>query len=70
LQTNPIDGTVEEEILPVRVEVFYEALCPDSRSFVLYQLDPTYKKLAQYIDLRMIPYGKAKVSLLCELSVS
>ncbi|XP_072763096.1 gamma-interferon-inducible lysosomal thiol reductase [Anoplolepis gracilipes] len=43
----------------VHVAVYYEALCPDSRSFILKQLGPTYWKLSTNIEVELIPYGKA-----------
>lgn len=45
----------------IHVAVYYEALCPDSRSFVLKQLDPTYRKLSINMEVELVPYGKAKV---------
>lgn len=45
----------------VEVAVYYEALCPDSRSFVLKQLLPAYKKIPTQLEVQLIPYGKAKV---------
>ncbi|XP_014479498.1 PREDICTED: GILT-like protein C02D5.2 [Dinoponera quadriceps] len=44
----------------VHLAVYYEALCPDSRSFVVKQLMPTYRKLSANLDVEMVPYGKAK----------
>ncbi|CAL4072943.1 unnamed protein product [Meganyctiphanes norvegica] len=43
----------------LRVEVFYEALCPDSRSFVMKQLLPAYTALSDIMDVHIVPYGKA-----------
>lgn len=47
-------------LLPVLIEVYYEALCPDSRSFLLTQLLPTYDKMPEAMNVHLIPYGKAK----------
>ncbi|KAK4871495.1 hypothetical protein RN001_015619 [Aquatica leii] len=44
----------------VKVTIYYEALCSDSRNFILKQLVPTYNDLRGYIDLDFVPYGKAK----------
>lgn len=52
------DDSVSQKI---HVAVYYEALCPDSRSFVLKQLDPTYRKLLINMEIELVPYGKAKV---------
>jgi len=46
----------------VHVAVYYEALCPDSRSFVMKQLGPTYRRLSADIEVELVPYGKATVS--------
>ncbi|KAH9366278.1 hypothetical protein HPB48_000937 [Haemaphysalis longicornis] len=43
----------------VVVEVFYETYCPDSRSFILDQLNSTYAELSNIITLQLVPYGKA-----------
>ncbi|XP_053971840.1 GILT-like protein C02D5.2 [Hylaeus volcanicus] len=43
----------------VHVVVYYEALCPDSRSFFVKQLLPTYQKISHNIRVELIPYGKA-----------
>ncbi|KAL6449299.1 hypothetical protein ACFW04_000727 [Cataglyphis niger] len=43
----------------VHVAVYYEALCPDSRSFILKQLGPTYRRLSANIEVELVPYGKA-----------
>lgn len=46
---------------PVMVMVFYEALCPDSKHFIIKQLEPTYNKAPSLIDFQLVPYGKATV---------
>lgn len=51
-----------EAFPPMRVEVYYEALCPDSRYFVVKHLLPTYNKLKDIITVALVPYGKASVS--------
>lgn len=45
----------------IRISVFYEALCSDSRFFILKQLVPAYEALPGYITLDLVPYGKAQV---------
>lgn len=52
---------MKEDYQRVVVGVYYEALCPDSKSYVLRQLEPTYKKLKDQLIIQLIPYGKAKV---------
>lgn len=46
----------------VIVSVYYEALCHDSVNFVTTQLVPAYNKLEDYIELELIPYGKAETA--------
>ncbi len=46
----------------VMVTVFYEALCPDSRSFFVRHLLPTFLKMRNSLKLELVPYGKATVS--------
>ncbi|XP_064477188.1 gamma-interferon-inducible lysosomal thiol reductase-like [Ornithodoros turicata] len=48
----------------VLVEVFYESYCPDSKRFVLEQLNSTYPELSSIIELDLVPYGKASRTLL------
>ena len=43
------------------VDLYYEVLCPDSRSFVLYQLYPAWQTLSQIFTVNLVPYGKAYV---------
>ncbi|CAH1969832.1 unnamed protein product [Acanthoscelides obtectus] len=43
----------------VKVSIYYEALCGDSIRFIAQQLHPNFPKLADYIDLDLVPYGKA-----------
>lgn len=47
---------------PVYTMVFYEALCPDSKNFVLKQLQPTFMRAPSLIDIQFVPYGKATTS--------
>lgn len=44
--------------------VFYEALCPDSKHFIMKQLVPAYEKAAPIMDIVLVPYGKATVFLI------
>lgn len=43
--------------------MFYECLCPDSKSFVLNHLLPSFEKAPHLLKLELIPYGKAEVSV-------
>lgn len=51
----------KQTIEKVLVSVYYEALCSDSRNFILKQLVPAYEKAPNLIELDLIPYGKATV---------
>lgn len=42
--------------------VFYEALCPDSKHFIIRQLQPSFYRAPTLVDFQLVPYGKAKVS--------
>jgi len=44
------------------VGVYYEALCPDSRNFILQHLVPSFNKAPDSFDIEFVPYGKAKVA--------
>lgn len=46
----------------VKVSVYYEALCPDSKFFIKYQLLPVYEEFQDNIILDLVPYGKAQVN--------
>ncbi|XP_067001174.2 GILT-like protein 1 [Anabrus simplex] len=46
--------------VPIEVTVFYEALCPDSRSFITKQLLPAHEKAARLMNVVLVPYGKAQ----------
>ncbi|CAG2107511.1 unnamed protein product [Medioppia subpectinata] len=45
---------------PVKIDVYYEALCPYSKQFIVEQLIPTYNKVASIITVGLIPFGNAK----------
>lgn len=42
--------------------VFYEALCPDSKHFIIKQLQTTFQRLPLLITIDLVPYGKATTS--------
>lgn len=46
----------------VKVRVYYEALCPDSKHFFMRHLRPVTEKLSEFLEIALIPYGKATVS--------
>jgi len=45
----------------VQLTLYIESLCPDCKNFIAEQLYPTFNKLGNIIDLRVVPYGNAKV---------
>ena len=46
------------------MDVYYESLCPDSRNFLVNQLASNWNVLSSFVNLRLIPFGKASVRLL------
>lgn len=44
---------------PIVISVFYEALCPDSKNFIVKQLKSAYSKLPNLIEIEFFAYGKA-----------
>ena len=54
-------GNVTDKIV---VDFYYEVLCPDSRSFFLYQLYPAWQSMKNILIVNYIPYGKAFVSII------
>ncbi|RVE41793.1 hypothetical protein evm_013562 [Chilo suppressalis] len=44
----------------VKVRVYYEALCPDSKHFFIKHLGPVTEKLSDFLDITLVPYGKAQ----------
>ena len=58
----PLNTTTPgEREAKIVVDLYYEVLCPDSRSFVLYQLYPAWQTLSQIFTVNLVPYGKAYV---------
>lgn len=45
----------------VKLTVYFESLCPDSRKFFLEQLEPTYPLMEDNIEVILVPFGKARV---------
>merc|ERR1712018_185990 len=52
------DERVKDDTL--KVGVYFESLCPDSKAFITTQLHPTYGKLGKYLDVEFYPYGNAE----------
>ncbi|XP_055373066.1 GILT-like protein 1 [Condylostylus longicornis] len=46
--------------IKVKIDVYYESLCPDSAAFITEQLYPVVKEdLKNYVDINWIPFGKS-----------
>lgn len=43
----------------VKIAVYYESLCPDSKKFITTQLAPVWKDLRGAVKVKLVPYGKA-----------
>ncbi|KAF0311142.1 GILT-like protein 1 [Amphibalanus amphitrite] len=54
------DKTRVQAVAVVDVVVYYEAFCPDSRSFISDQLWPAYQRMPDTLRVELVPYGKAK----------
>ncbi|KAK8730548.1 hypothetical protein OTU49_008062 [Cherax quadricarinatus] len=46
----------------VKIEVYFESLCPDSVHFFTHQLYPTWLDLRDIMDLVFVPFGKARAT--------
>lgn len=55
--------TGSEEPKKVHLGVFFESRCPDSRQFVVEQLEPLVKnsEFASILELTLVPFGKARI---------
>ncbi|XP_053648978.2 gamma-interferon-inducible lysosomal thiol reductase isoform X1 [Cherax quadricarinatus] len=61
MQDATLSTSNEVTVYPfLHVEVYYEALCPDSRYFIMKQLTPAYENLHEIMKVALIPYGKAR----------
>jgi len=52
---------VEASDAKVKVDVYYETLCPDSIGFLIRKLTPNYELISEMIELNLVPFGKAEV---------
>ncbi|KRZ90658.1 GILT-like protein C02D5.2 [Trichinella sp. T8] len=58
LVPNPNSGH-RVKVPTVQLRVFYESLCPDSTSFLRTQLEPLWPTLLQFVNVSLVPFGKA-----------
>lgn len=49
-------------VFQLLLSVYFESRCPDSKAFVLNQLRPALRLLPEHISLKLVPFGKARVS--------
>lgn len=47
----------------VKVQLYYECLCPDCRNFDTKQFKQTVLALGPYLDINLYPYGNAQVTI-------
>uniref|UniRef100_A0A1B0GBZ4 Gamma-interferon inducible lysosomal thiol reductase n=1 Tax=Glossina morsitans morsitans TaxID=37546 RepID=A0A1B0GBZ4_GLOMM len=43
----------------LNILILYESLCPDSKQFMQNQLGPNYESLKDFIDIKLVPFGKS-----------
>lgn len=43
----------------VKIAVYYESLCPDSKRFITSQLAPVWRDFRGVVKVKMVPYGKS-----------
>ncbi|XP_041968141.1 GILT-like protein 1 isoform X2 [Aricia agestis] len=52
LAKNKTDGKV-------KIAVYYESLCPDSKKFITGQLAPVWRDMRGLLKVKLVPYGKS-----------
>ena len=52
-----------ETAAAVNVTLYYESLCPGCKMFITEQLYPVYDQLKGIINITLVPYGNARVSI-------
>ncbi|VVC97117.1 unnamed protein product [Leptidea sinapis] len=43
----------------VKIAVYYESLCPDSKKFITSQLAPVWRDFRGSVKVKLVPYGKS-----------
>merc|ERR1712071_48233 len=56
--TQEKENVEEMEQGRIRLDVYYESLCPDSRMFLINQLGRHYDSIASFVHVRLIPFAK------------
>ena len=47
----------------VKFDLVYESLCPDCKELITGQMGPDFQKLTKYLDIRLNPFGNARMSV-------
>ncbi|OWR42818.1 Gamma-interferon inducible lysosomal thiol reductase [Danaus plexippus plexippus] len=55
-----IDRCVSSGSQKLLLSVYYESNCPDSKAFILNQLQPAFQLLHDHMTIKFVPFGKAK----------
>lgn len=58
-------NSIERFSIQVKIDIYYESLCPDSVRFISQQLYPLYSNFKKHLDITFIPFGKSNVSFEC-----
>ena len=61
LALSSVSAAPADEPAPLAIGVYYEALCGDSRNFVVDQLNTTYSRVPEIVAPTFVPWGKASV---------
>jgi len=46
-------------VAKVKIDIYYESLCPDSIRFINEQLAPLYNDFKKHLDVTFVPFGKS-----------
>uniref|UniRef100_A0A2P2I849 Gamma-interferon-inducible lysosomal thiol reductase-like n=1 Tax=Hirondellea gigas TaxID=1518452 RepID=A0A2P2I849_9CRUS len=52
-------GVLAEDAPPVKMDLYYETMCPYSQDYFYSQLYPTFEELGYIMDVNLYPYGNA-----------
>ncbi|EAT37686.1 AAEL010345-PA [Aedes aegypti] len=71
-ESNPVqdDSLARPADAPIYTMVFYEALCPDSKNFIIKQLQPAFVRAPHMLEIQFVPYGKATTSTISDGSLT